>query len=769
MNGLNLENSLPFHTTSLTQTQEKSSSFHKKILDNSTRCHYTHFKRRTAIFSIAFLEAECVTVLKLKPWGGVWLAFFLGCFAAAVIYFDRSQKDPNTMEYAANDSPNSALIPRDVLFGNPDRISVSVSPDGLYLSYVAPLEGVLNVFVAPLDQPEKGRPVTFDTHRGVRSMQWTYAPHLLLFHQDKNGDENFQLFLVDVRAQKPEPKPLTPEGARAMLLGLDPGHPEIFAIGHNARNPVFFDGYHYRHDTGSTELFFENERYGQLILDHNLQLRFAIKAEADGTQKVERYDPLTKEFLHFHTIPFEDTTSTSIVDIAPDGQSMLWLSSEGSNTTALYRMSTTNAEEKQKLAEHPKADIDGIIMHPSRFTLQGYQATYLRTERFAFSDDIGQHFPILDSLDRGEWSIISRSLDDRHWIVAYLKDDGPVAYYHYRPDEHRGTFLFFHQPSLVSLPLQPMHPVEIPTGDGMVLPSYLTLPASAPLGDSLTTPDRASPRHPVPLVLVVHGGPNARDFWGYNSQHQWLSNRGYAVLSVNYRGSTGFGKAFTRAGDGEWGGAAHQDLIDAVQWAIDQGITQRDTVAIFGGSYGGYATLVGLTMTPEVFACGVDLVGPSNLVTLANTFPPYWEPFKAYANRMMGGDPSTEEGRAFLASISPLHHAHRIRRPLMVIHGAQDPRVKLDESDQIVGAIQSHGLPVCYVVYPEEGHGLAKPENRTSFYAMAEVFLSKCLHRPYQPIGDEIKHAKLELRAGAEYLGIETSSLSVPPPPSTQK
>jgi dipeptidyl aminopeptidase/acylaminoacyl peptidase len=288
-----------------------------------------------------------------------------------------------------------------------------------------------------------------------------------------------------------------------------------------------------------------------------------------------------------------------------------------------------------------------------------------------------------------------------------------------------------------------MHPFVIPSRDGLNLVSYYTLP----LGSD--SDDDGIPDAPLPAVLAVHGGPWGRDVWGYNAQHQWLANRGYAVLSVNFRASTGFGKAFVNAGNREWGHKMHDDLIDAVEWAVEAGIADRDKIAIMGGSYGGYATLAGLTFTPETFACGVDIVGPSNLVTLLETTPPYWKPqIEMLTSRV--GDHRTKEGRAFLKKCSPLTYADKICRPLLIGQGANDPRVKQAEADQIVGAMQEKDIPVTYVLYSDEGHGFARPENRMSFNAVAEAFLAECLGGRFEPVGDDFQGSTIGVPVGAK-------------------
>ncbi len=297
-----------------------------------------------------------------------------------------------------------------------------------------------------------------------------------------------------------------------------------------------------------------------------------------------------------------------------------------------------------------------------------------------------------------------------------------------------------------------MKPVEIRSRDGLTLVSYLTLP---PGTDAQAT---GRPGKPLPLVLDVHGGPWARDSYGFNPEHQWLANRGYAVLSVNYRGSTGFGKKFLNAGDREWAAKMHDDVMDAVDWAVREKIAVADKVAIYGGSYGGYATLVGLTFTPDRFACGVDIVGPSNLLTLLASIPPYWKSaFEDMAHRI--GDPRTEKGRELLKERSPLTHVDRISKPLLIAQGANDPRVKQAESDQIVTAMQAKHLPVTYALYPDEGHGFARPQNRIAFYAVSEGFLSQCLGGRHQAIGEDFAGSSLKVPVGADHIPGLTDAL----------
>ena len=334
------------------------------------------------------------------------------------------------------------------------------------------------------------------------------------------------------------------------------------------------------------------------------------------------------------------------------------------------------------------------------------------------------------------------------WMIApgsslYVVDDGPVRYYLYDRTARAAHFLFTNRPELEGRPLVKMHRRHHVGTRRLDPGGYYSLPlGSDPDGDGI--PDR-----PQPMVLIPHGGPWGRDTWGLNAQHQFLANRGYAAMSVNFRSSTGFGKAFINAGDLEWGGKIMDDQHDAVRWAIAQGIADPSRVAVMGGSFGGYSVLAGLTFFPETFACGVDIVGPSNLITLLESVPPYWKPmFEMFATRV--GDPRTEEGRALLERHSPLNYVENIRRPLLIGQGANDPRVKQAESDQIVAAMQAKGIPVTYVLYPDEGHGFARPENNLSFSAIAEAFLARCLGGRVEPIGDDFQRSSLTVPAGAD-------------------
>ena len=633
-----------------------------------------------------------------------------------------------------------ALIERETLFGNPDKASARLSPDGTKLSYLAPRDGVLNVFVGPLDDPAAAKPVTDDKYRGIRSYFWAEDSKHVLYVQDKGGDEDWHVYSVDLESG--ETKDLTPiDKVNAQIVGVSEKFPEEIMVGLNDRDARYHDIYRVNIGTGERELVQENPEYAAFVVDDDYQIRFASKMMPDGSNQL--YEPDGEGgWKEFENVPFEDTLTTTTIGFDKSGQILYAIDSRGRDTAALVERNLETDEQKV-LAENDKADVSGVLVHPTEKNLQAVSFNYEKTEWDILDPAIQEDFDYLATVSPGEIQVASRTNDDDKWIVAYVLDDGPVRYFLYDRPAKKAKFLFTNREALEGLPLAKMHPVVIKSRDGLDLVSYLTLPLAS---DPEST---GRPREPLPMVLFVHGGPWARDSWGYNTNHQLLANRGYAVLSVNYRGSTGFGKNFINASNQQWATKMHDDLIDAVQWAIDEKIADPNRVGIMGGSYGGYATLVGLTFTPETFACGVDIVGPSNLQTLLSTIPPYWAPAMEMFKKRVG-DPTTDEGKALLSERSPVTRVDKIQRPLLIGQGANDPRVKQDESDQIVNAMQAKEIPVTYILFPDEGHGFARPENRLAFYAVAEAFLAEQLGGRYQPIGEAFSGSTITCPEGAE-------------------
>lgn len=649
---------------------------------------------------------------------------------------DTDNETSNTSEMAFGVD----LIPRKVLFGNPERTRILISSDGKWIGYMAPLDGVLNVWVAPIDNLSAARPVTNDTLRGIHYFTVAYTNRHVIYTQDTDGDENWKVYCVDLITG--ERKNLTPlQGVNAQGPYLSYRFPQEILVGLNERDPEHHDLYGINITTGERRLIMKNENYSYIGTDNDYHPRLAGNTTPEGGEIVY-YRPINGSWEPLMNISLEDDMTTGPIRFDRTGEKLYISDSRGRETSALVEINMTTGERKI-LAEDPRADIDGTLAHPIERTPQAASFTYERRHWKVLDSSIAKDMEYLGTIEDGEFTVYHSTLDNRRWIVVYMVDDGPVKYYLYDRDKCEAKFLFADRESLNNYTLAKMHPVIIKSRDGLNLISYYTLPVGSDKDED------GIPDEPLPTVLLVHGGPWARDGWGFDPEHQLWANRGYAVLSVNFRGSTGFGKSFVNAGDRQWGGRMHDDLIDAVNWSIERGIADPERIAIMGGSYGGYAALVGLTFTPKVFACGVDICGVSNLVTDLQSVPPYWLP-EIEKDFKRIGDYRTEEGKAFLLSRSPISFVNRIERPLLIAHGANDPRVKQNESLQIVKAMQERDIPVTYVLYPDEGHGFARPENRLSFYAVAEAFLAEHLGGRYQPVGDDFEGSNITVPVGRD-------------------
>jgi dipeptidyl aminopeptidase/acylaminoacyl peptidase len=611
------------------------------------------------------------------------------------------------------------LIPRSVLFGNPERTSPQISPDSGALAWIAPRDGVLNLWVAPVGE-ESGvdwtaaRPLTEDSDRGIRSFAWARDGRHVLYVQDVGGDENWRLY--DVDPQSLERRDLTPfEGIHATIIGTSKRRPDEVLVGINADNPELHDVYRLHLASGELVKEIENPGYAGWLADEDLVIRCAIAPLPDGSFNVLVRDSGEGEFRHLLTVPAEDATSTDVVSFSGDGRTLLMISAVGSDTGRLTRVDLATGESTV-LAEDPEADVSGVLLHPD--TREPLIAMVLkdRMEYVVLDPSVEEDLKAVRALHAGDPSFSGRNEADTTWLIAFTVDAGSITYFMYDRATKTGRLLFSARPALAGYELAPMEPFSFTARDGLLIHGYVTFPPG--LG-----------RTGLPAVVDVHGGPQVRDTWGYNPEAQWLANRGYLCVQVNYRGSTGYGKAFVAAGDREWGGKMHDDLVDAVEHAVSQGWADRSKVAIYGGSYGGYAALVGAAFTPDVFCCAVDIVGPSNLKTLLETVPPYWAPMIAQLYRRVGNPETDAE---FLWSRSPLSRARDIRIPLLIAQGANDPRVKQAESEQIVAALNEAGIDHEYMLFPDEGHGFAKPENRIRFYTAAERFLAKYLGGRYE-------------------------------------
>jgi dipeptidyl aminopeptidase/acylaminoacyl peptidase len=527
---------------------------------------------------------------------------------------------------------------------------------------------------------------------------------------------------------------LTPErGVKAYWQEADRKFPQEMLIKHNARDKRYFDLFRVNIVTGKSELLFENNEFAWYITDSDFQLRIGTRYMPDGGAGwLERRPDGT--WAPFLTVPIGDLDSTQALDFSADGNTLYLLDTRGRDKAALFAIDMAT-RKATLLASDDEADMVQADLDFTRRIPLAARANRDRVRWHAVDPGAALDLADLAGYGPGDVEIIDRSADNRFATVFYERDSESGEYALLDRQTRKVRGLFKQRKALAGLALQKMQPVIIPARDGLRLNGYLTLPGA----------DAGK----LPMVLLIHGGPYARDVWGFNSIHQWLANRGYAVLSVNYRGSTGFGKAFVTAADREWGGRMHDDLIDAVDWAVAQGFADPKRVGFFGASYGGYSALTAATKTPEVFASIVDVFGISNLITFMATIPPYWGPwFSIWKNRL--GDPATEAGRAFLTERSPLAYIDRAVRPILIAQGLQDVRVVAAESEQMVAALKSRGIPVTYITFADEGHGFARPDNRLAFYAVTESFLAKHLGGRSQPVGDDFKGSSLKVETGGE-------------------
>jgi len=611
------------------------------------------------------------------------------------------------------------LIPRSVLMGNPEKARARLSPDGTMLAYIAPYEDVLNVWVRTAGQTDD-RVITQDDNRGIFRYFWSQDCSRIMYLQDKDGDENWRLYDVDIETG--DERDLTPyEGVQVRIMDVSKRHPDSIIIAMNQQDPRLHDVY--RLDLESGELTMVARNPGNIVgwvTDYDLNVRGAMATTPTGEIDLLIRDSEDDNWETVLTWGAEDNMTSYPVTFSMDGGSVLMVDSRNANAGRLVSLDLAT-KELEIIAEDPQYDVSDVLLHPDTYEVQAVSFTKDRNEWIVLDDAVAEDFDAIGGLSDGEFSITSFDDDYDTWLVAFVDDDGPVSYWVYERDTKDGEFLFNHRDALNQYALAPMEPISFESRDGLTIHGYITFP---PDGE----------RRHLPMVLNVHGGPWYRDTWGYNAEAQWLANRGYICLQVNFRGSTGYGKEFLNAGNKEWGRNMQHDLTDAVNWAVDQGYADPERVAIYGHSYGGYASLVGATFTPDLFACAVSGMGPSNLMTFINSVPPYWTTMLDMMY-MRIGDPRTEED--LLRERSPLFRVDQIQIPMLIVQGANDVRVKQSESEQVVAAMEEKGLDVDYIVFEDEGHGFVKPENRIEFYAAAEEFLSRHLGGRYEPMDSE--------------------------------
>jgi dipeptidyl aminopeptidase/acylaminoacyl peptidase len=595
------------------------------------------------------------------------------------------------------------LIPREVIFGNPTKESPQISPDGSMLAYLAPVDDVLNVWVGAIDAKED-RAVTND--RG-------FDNKTIFYLQDVGGDENWRLYSTDLESGTTSE--LTPyDNMQVLVIAYEKRHPNEMIIAMNKDDPSLHDAYHLDLKTGNITLVAKNPgNVAAWVADTALEVRAALASTPDAGFDLLIRDGKEGKWRTLLTWEAEDSLNSGPVGFTGDGKGLYLHDPRGVNAARLVKLDIqTGAIEV--LAEDPIYDAGSTMENPDSYEIEAVCFTRARREWVVLHPSIEDDMRAIAKLNPGDFAVHDRTTADDVWLVGFTQDTGPVAYYAFDRKTKTGRFLFHTRPRLADAVLAPMEPILLTARDGRTIHGYLTRPIGAAEADKNT----------LPLILNVHGGPWHRDTWGYDPEAQWFANRGYACLQVNYRGSTGYVKEFLNAGDREWGAAMHDDLVDAVTWAAQQGYVDPKRVAIYGGSYGGYASLVGATFTPDLFRCAVDIVGPSNLITFINSIPPYWSTFLKMLHRRVGDPESDEE---FLRSRSPLCRVDQIKIPMLIAQGANDPRVKQAESEQVVAAMEEKGIDHVYLLFPDEGHGFAKPENRLKFYAAAEEFLAKHL------------------------------------------
>ncbi len=609
------------------------------------------------------------------------------------------------------------LIPLEHFFDNPEKAGAKISPDGTRLSYLAPEQGRLNVWVRTVGADDDTC-VTHDHVRGIRGHSWSRDSSRILYPQDQGGNENFHVYAADLTRPDDASVDLTPfDDVRAGIVDVPHDDPTHVLVSMNRRDPQCFDVHRLDLVTGALDLVAENPgNIGGWHTDNAGRLLAASAQTQTGDTEILVREHEDEDFRSLTVYANED--GGDVYGFTPDGTALWVGSARDRDLTRLVRLDLASGEETEVHA-HDEVDLGGPILRSRTGELLAVLYMVDRLEVAFFDDDFERKWRRASELHHGDLAGVSMDDDETTWVVSFDDDREPGATFLLDTDTGEAQFLFRPRPRLDPATLAPMQTRRIESRDGYPLHCCLTLPLGVePAG--------------LPMVLVVHGGPWARDSWGYDPEAQFLANRGYAVLQVNYRGSTGFGKAFMHAAEHEFAAKMHDDLLDAVEWAVGAGIADRERVAIYGGSYGGYATLVGVTFTPEVFAAAIDYVGPSSLVTLVRSFPAYWRPFLQGSWYRFVGDPGTEEEPneevvADLWARSPLSRVDAIRTPLLVVQGANDPRVTKQEADQIVAALGERGVDVEYLCKDDEGHGFSNPENRLDLYRAMERFLAEHL------------------------------------------
>jgi dipeptidyl aminopeptidase/acylaminoacyl peptidase len=646
-------------------------------------------------------------------------------------------KDKDKKASAAGGLP--PVIDRELIFGNPEIAAAELSPDGKYVAFLRPWKDTRNVYVKGVNEPfSAARLLTTETKRPIAGFFFTWDSKSVLYVKDHDGDENFNVYAVDpaakpaAGAEAPASRDLTGlKGVRVQIYDIPKSDPDVAYIGLNDRDKAWHDLYKLKISTGEKTLIRKNtERITGWNFDLKGNLRLASRSAENGDTEILRVDPDKFTKIYFCNV-FE---SCGAVRFHKDGKHVYFETNKGADIDLASLMLLDPESGKTELVESdPLKRVDFGGARFSEATDELALTIYVDEHRRRYYRDKGFETDLkwLEGKFPGkEVSIASDTRDEQTWLIAANSDTEPGETYLFDRKTRKLALQFKIREKLPREALASMKPVKYKSSDGLEIPAYLTLPKGVPARN-------------LPALLIPHGGPWARDFWGYNGLAQFFANRGYAVLMPNFRGSTGYGKKFLDAGNKEWGKKMQDDVTWGVKYLVAEGIADPKKVGILGGSYGGYATLAGVTFTPDVYAAAVDIVGPSNLITLLESIPPYWEPIrKLFYERM--GDPNTPEGKALLTERSPLTYANKITTPLLVVQGANDPRVNKREADQIVIALRDRGYPVEYLLAPDEGHGFQRPVNNMALYMSAEKFLAKHLNGRYQEGGTPEVVARLK-------------------------
>lgn len=619
-----------------------------------------------------------------------------------------------------------ALIDRELFFGNPEYAGAQISPDGKYISFIKPLRDVRNVWVKGVDEPfEKARPLTAEKKRPISGYFWSWDSKYILFTKDNDGDENFNVFSVDPSAapsagsEVPTPTNLTnAKGVRTLIYDVPETNPDIIYIGINERDKAWHDLYKVQISTGTKTLMRENkDRLTGWEFDNAGSLRMARRSPADGTTDILKVDG--DKFTVVYTCGIFE--SCGPVQFDKDNKLVYFISNKGDRDLTQLVLFDLESGKEQFVEQDPMKRVDFGNVWFSNVTKQIVATFYTDDKTRIYWKDKSfekDYNHIKKQIGDREITFGSSTKDESKFIVTTYSDLDPGTVWLFDRKNKNLSTLYTVREKLPRASLSPMKPVRYKSSDGLEIPGYLTLP-------------KGLPEKNLPLVVVPHGGPWARDGWGYNSFAQFLANRGYAVLQPNFRGSTGYGKKYLDAGNLQWGDKMQDDITWGVKYLVDSGVADSKRVGIMGGSYGGYATLAGVTFTPDLYAAAIAIVAPSSLKTLLESIPPYWESGRITFHKRMG-DPNTPEGAAQIKRQSPLFHADKITTPLMIVQGANDPRVKKREADQMVIALRDRNYPVQYLLADDEGHGFARPVNNMSMFAAAEKFLAKYLSGRYQ-------------------------------------